>query len=189
MSSETHPLQSSWTFWMGDANEKDWKKKLQPVCDFTTVEDFWANFNHLPKPGRCFFDGESRASVGDDNKVIDEICVFKTGIRPEWEDPQNKDGGCFYVRKQMEPDQADIYWQNTVLAMIGEALDEGDEIAGARMVDKGKNFPLYRFELWLKTSDSNHVRNIKESFNAALTEGPNTFSKGHPKWDWKKHSK
>jgi len=182
-----HKLESEWTIWMGDANEKDWKKKLQEVCSFGTVEEFWNNFNHLPKPGQVFFDGESRASVGDEQKVIDEFCVFKKGVRPEWEDPANKDGGCFFVRKTMEPDQADLYWQNTILAMIGEQLDSGDEIAGARMVDKGKNFPLYRFELWIKSSDPKHVQSIKETFTEAIQDGAPKFAKGHPRFEWKKH--
>jgi hypothetical protein len=157
------------------------------VCSFGTVEDFWAAFNHLPKPGRCFFDGDSRASVGDDNKVIDEFCLFKKGVKPEWEDPANKNGGCFFVRKTMEPDQADTYWQNTCLAMIGEQLDEGDVIAGARIVDKGKAFPLYRFELWIKTSDAKVVQDVKETFHAAISQDAPTFSKGHPKFEWKRH--
>ena len=182
-----HKLNSEWTMWIGDANEKDWKKKLQPVCTFGTVESFWSNFNHLPTPGRCFFDGDSRASVGDDHKVIDEFCLFKKGIKPEWEDAANKDGGCYFVRKTLEPDQADIYWQNTCLAMIGEALDAGDQVAGARIVDKGKSFPLYRFELWIKTAEKNHVDAIKEKFNEALIEGAGSFPKGHPKFEFKKH--
>ncbi|GMH74126.1 hypothetical protein TL16_g06377 [Triparma laevis f. inornata] len=63
----------------GDALEKDWSKKIQPICTFTTVENFWQYYNHIPKPGKCFFDGESRASVGPDNKVIDELSLFKKG--------------------------------------------------------------------------------------------------------------
>ena len=85
--------------------EKDWSKKVQPICEFSTVEEFWQYFNHIPRPGKVFFDGESKASVGPSNKVIDELSIFKKGIKPEWEDPQNRDGGCFYIRQGMDPDQ------------------------------------------------------------------------------------
>ncbi|GMH77127.1 hypothetical protein TrRE_jg4455 [Triparma retinervis] len=184
---ESHPLNSEWTMWHGDALEKDWSKKIQPICDFSTVEEFWQYFNHIPRPGKVFFDGESKASVGPSNKVIDELSIFKKGIKPEWEDPQNRDGGCFYIRQALDPDQVDIYWQNTVLALIGETLDEKDSIAGARIVDKGKNFALYRFELWLKTADEEVVNKIKERFHACIKEGSPNFKKGHPKFEWKKH--
>ena len=35
-----------------------------------------------------------------------------------------------------QPEQLDIYWENLVLALIGETIDEGDEICGCRVVDK-----------------------------------------------------
>ncbi|GMI39293.1 hypothetical protein TrCOL_g10646 [Triparma columacea] len=184
---EAHPLNSEWTMWHGDALEKDWSKKIQPICDFSTVEEFWQYFNHIPRPGKVFFDGDSKASVGPSNKVIDELSIFKKGIKPEWEDPQNRDGGCFYIRQALDPDQVDIYWQNTVLALIGETLDEKDSIAGARIVDKGKNFALYRFELWLKTADEDTVNKIRERFHECIKEGSPNFKKGHPKFEWKKH--
>ena len=50
-------------------------------------------------------------------------------------------------RKLYQPDQVDIYWENLVLALIGETIDEGDEICGCRVVDKsarkGETINLY----------------------------------------------
>ncbi|CAN0199650.1 unnamed protein product, partial [Laminaria digitata] len=41
-----------------------------------------------------------------------------------------------------------------VLGLVGETIDVGDEICGARVVDKTKGQNnVYRFELWLKTTD------------------------------------
>lgn len=43
-----------------------------------------------------------------------------------------------------QPEQLDIYWENLVLALIGETIDEGDEICGCRVVDKSaKKGSLY----------------------------------------------
>ncbi|GMI07081.1 hypothetical protein TrLO_g3419 [Triparma laevis f. longispina] len=182
---EEHPLENSWTFWHGDALEKDWSKKIQPICTFTTVENFWQYYNHIPKPGKCFFDGESRASVGPDNKVIDELSMFKKGIKPEWEDPQNRDGGCLFVRKTMDPLQVDHYWQNAILGLIGETLSP--DICGVRIVDKGKrDNTMYRFEVWLKSNDQEVVRSVKEKFLRCISEGKD-FKRGPPQFDWKKH--
>lgn len=41
-----------------------------------------------------------------------------------------------------------------VLGLVGETIDVGDEICGARIVDKSKgHHVVYRFELWLRTND------------------------------------
>lgn len=41
-----------------------------------------------------------------------------------------------------------------VLGLVGETIDVGDEICGARVVDKSKgNHIVYRFELWLRSDD------------------------------------
>lgn len=54
-------------------------------------------------------------------------------------------------------------------------------------MDKGKNFALYRFELWLKTADEDTVNKIRERFHECIKEGSPNFKKGHPKFEWKKH--
>ena len=40
------------------------------------------------------------------------------------------------LRKPFTTDQLDTYWENLVLALIGETIDVGDEICGCRVVDK-----------------------------------------------------
>ena len=49
------------------------------VSTFDTVEDFWALYNHIQTP--------SGLNHGSD------YYLFKEGIKPMWEDPQNVDGG------------------------------------------------------------------------------------------------
>lgn len=44
--------------------------------------------------------------------------------------------------------------ENMVLGLVGETIDVGDEICGARVVDKSKgHHVVYRFELWLRSND------------------------------------
>ena len=40
------------------------------------------------------------------------------------------------IRKSFQPDQLDVYWENLVLALIGETIDDGDDVCGCRVVDK-----------------------------------------------------
>jgi hypothetical protein len=39
-------------------------------------------------------------------------------------------------RKSFTPDQLDVYWENLVLSLLGETIDDGDEVCGCRVVDK-----------------------------------------------------
>ena len=104
-------------------------------------------------------------------QVIDDFAFFKSSIKPEWEDPANKEHGCLQLRKSLAPEQLDLYWQNMLLALIGATLDPADVIAGARVVDKGgKTGAMYRLELWLKISDVDKVNVLRERLEAVIAD-------------------
>lgn len=49
---------------------------------------------------------------------------------------------------------SDCLQENMVLGLVGETIDVGDEVCGARVVDKSKGgHAIYRFELWLRNND------------------------------------
>lgn len=77
--------------------------------------------------------------------------LFKEGVRPEWEDPQNKHGGKWsYQYKDKRSVDVDRLWLNIMLAAIGETLeDEHDgEVMGV-VVNVRKAF--YRIGVWTRT--------------------------------------
>ena len=77
--------------------------------------------------------------------------MFKEGIKPEWEDPQNKHGGKWsYQFKDKRSVPIDDVWLNVMLAAIGETLeDENDgEVMGV-VVNVRKGF--YRVGVWTRT--------------------------------------
>ena len=41
-----------------------WMALQQIACEFSTVEEFWTSFEHLPPPSTVFFDGKSSKRVG-----------------------------------------------------------------------------------------------------------------------------
>lgn len=49
----TFPLQDSWSFWyFKNGRAGDWKDNLVHITTVSTVEGFWAVFNHLQVPSR-----------------------------------------------------------------------------------------------------------------------------------------
>ena len=63
---------------------------LHEVFTFGSVEEFWQMYNNS-------------YSIADMISNTDYL-IFKKGIRPEWEDPANKEGGKWVVTLPIEDD-------------------------------------------------------------------------------------
>mmetsp|Transcript_38879 Transcript_38879/g.44378 ORF Transcript_38879/g.44378 Transcript_38879/m.44378 type:complete len:169 (+) Transcript_38879:427-933(+) len=167
---------------------------MKALCEFNSVESFWQYFNHLPKPSEVFFDGECRKKVGPEGKTVEEYSLFKKGIEPEWGDPENVKGGEWFCRQFFESDVLDLYWQNLVMALVGETIDDSLDntgnsyVNGVRVVDKGKGYPMFKLEIWVSTRDSDLKDRIRERLIQTITDGQPPSRKAHPKFDWKDHS-
>uniref|UniRef100_A0A182Y2P0 eIF-4F 25 kDa subunit n=1 Tax=Anopheles stephensi TaxID=30069 RepID=A0A182Y2P0_ANOST len=111
-----HPLQHTWTLWYLEADRtKSWTDSMNEVTSFSTVEDFWSLYNHIRGP--------SEIKVGGD------YMLFKSHIRPMWEDEANKHGGRWTLTIQKH--LSDKYWLETVLCLIGEAFECSEQVCGA----------------------------------------------------------
>lgn len=77
--------------------------------------------------------------------------LFKEGVRPEWEDPQNKHGGKWsYQFKDKRSVDINELWLQTMMAAIGETLEDedDDEVMGV-VVNVRKAF--FRIGVWTRT--------------------------------------
>jgi len=116
-----HPLKHKWALWHLSADRnKSWENRLNEICAFDTVEDFWALYNNIRPPSALQWSCDYN--------------VFREGIRPMWEEEQNKRGGRWLISidKVRHNDLLDIFWLEVLLAIIGEQFGEqGEEICGA----------------------------------------------------------
>ncbi|XP_008775281.1 eukaryotic translation initiation factor 4E-1-like [Phoenix dactylifera] len=132
-----HPLEHSWTFWFDNPSAKSkqaaWGSSIRPVHTFATVEDFWSLYNNIRQP--------SKLVVGAD------FHCFKYKIEPKWEDPVCANGGKWTI--SCSRGKSDTFWLHTLLAMIGEQFDYGDEICGAVVSVRGKQ---EKIALWTKNA-------------------------------------
>ena len=108
--------------------------------------------------------------------------LFKKGVRPEWEDAQNKHGGKWsYQFKEKKSTDIDQLWLHAQLAAIGETLEDEDdnEVMGV-VVNVRKGF--YRVGLWTRTvgkskGDNNGKKDvlmkIGENFKEVMKLAPN----------------
>jgi len=116
---------------------------------------------------------------------VEGFSLFRRGIRPEWEDANNAQGGEWHA-KCTDLETVDGWWLNTVMALVGETLGEGSEgVTGARMVDKsdGKQGHVgYRIEVWYRSGAE--ANTIHDHLCKIITEG---LSSETPKFSRKHH--
>ena len=85
----------------------------------------------------------------------------------------------------------DKYWNNLVLGLVGCTIDAGDNICGARVVDKsqlGRPHTMFRIELWLKTKDTQIAKQMKDAMMEVMTDGDsNKTAELSSDFSWKAH--
>lgn len=203
-SSKNQMANSTWTIWEQRVKDKkaDWAEQFKQAAQFSTVKEFWSCWNHLPQPSTLLSGQKFVRQENDVSTIVTSLMIFRKGIKPEWEDPWNAQGGHFLL--SLKPDlggaQVDELWNNVVMGMIIGAIEPADMITGVRLVDKtsDKNFPLIKLELWfndIDKEDSGRLFKLRGSFEACMRtdiEGgdrkkiwPNTEKVPHAKEDVK----
>ncbi|KAJ0408127.1 hypothetical protein P43SY_002097 [Pythium insidiosum] len=118
--------------------QESYEKSIKDLGDFKTVQGFWRVYNHLVRP--------------NDLPNTMDYHLFKTGIKPMWEDPANRKGGKWMVR--VRKGIASRYWEDLVLAIIGEQFDVGNEICGAVVSIRYTEDVI---SLWNRNADNNEA--------------------------------
>jgi translation initiation factor 4E len=136
------PLKHSWVIWYRPPTSKnsDYEKSTKAMCKMATVQQFWKTFAHLKRPSAL--------------PTVSDYHFFKEGIRPVWEDEENKRGGKWIMR--LKKGVSDRYWEDLLMAIIGDQFAEaGEEVCGAVLsVRSGEDV----FSIWTKNDGG---RNIK----------------------------
>ncbi|KAI0391266.1 translation initiation factor eIF4e [Xylariaceae sp. FL0594] len=116
----SHPLRDTWVFWYRPPITKangyiEYDKTLHPMMSVKTVEEFWLAYFHLKRPSLL--------------PTVSDYHLFKEGVRPIWEDEENKHGGKWILR--LKKGVADRYYEDLIIACVGDQFgDESDEICG-----------------------------------------------------------
>ena len=114
----------------------EYEAGLMVVGDFDTVESFCRYFNWLKPPSKL----EKNSNYH----------LFKKGIKPMWEDEANANGGKWVLTMKNNPQLLDRCWNWLAMALVGEDMDEGDEICGAVVSLRSK---VDRIQLWTRSKD------------------------------------
>ena len=161
MNEEEHPLEFTYALSyfkrpQGKFNPEQYADHVQTIAIFNTVEQFWRVYSHLQRPS-------------DVAEKVD-FHLFKTGIKPVWEDDANKNGGKWIVR--LKKGLSSRIWENLILAMLGEQFMVGEEICGAVCSIRNQEDIV---SLWNRTaSDVPTTNRIRDTMRRVLNLPPNT---------------
>jgi len=134
---------------------ENYERIVKPIGAFSTVEGFWQYYNHLVRP--------------NDLSVTSDYHLFRYPIKPLWEDEANRQGGKWIVR--LRKGLASKYWEDLLLAIIGEQFDTNDEICGIVISIRFQEDIL---SIWNRTSNDQTVKLlIHDKMRQILADIPN----------------
>lgn len=143
---ELHSLKHSWNLWAHLPHDPDWTaKSYKKVFQFKTVEETIAMTEMLPPDliKNCMW------------------FIMKAGIVPQWEDPKNRNGGCFSY-KVSNKNLLDI-WKNLTYVLVGETISTQRDFVAAVTgitVSPKKNFCIVK--IWMTNCDHQNPQKISE---------------------------
>lgn len=140
-----HALQDTWLWWSNKVKrEQAWESLLVRIHVFRTVEEFWSLYEELRHP----VDLTSGC----------ELSVFKRGVAPKWEDPQNASGGRWVfevpterLERRPSGDCAGDPYLKLLLFVIGDNLGADTEFLNG--VVCGVRSRRIKISIWLSVCD------------------------------------
>ena len=125
-----------------------------PLIHWLQVEGFWSYYNHVVRP--------------NDLPNSTDLHLFKEGVKPMWEDEENRKGGKWILR--MKKGLASRQWEDLLLALVGGQMftNEGleSQVCGAVM---SVRFQEDIISVWTKdATDLNAKTAIRDALKSAL---------------------
>jgi len=116
------PLDYSWTFWYDiqpsrGLDKEHYEEQLHQAASFHTIPDFWKGWNQVLQVSPT---------------LESNVRIFKSGVKPLWEDPSNVNGGKWVAitpktKNQQRTIQA---WLSLLITILVGELGFEDDITG-----------------------------------------------------------
>lgn len=154
-SSEYHALASKWTMWAHLPHDTDWSiNSYKKIYTMETVEQAIALTETLPD-------------------VLVKNCMLflmRYGIKPIWEDPQNRAGGCFSYKISNKS----VYevWKELSYVLVGESISIKPSfvanVTGITISPK-KNFCIIK--IWMSTCANQNPSIVTDEVKGMTSQG------------------
>ena len=153
--SSYHELSDKWTLWAHLPHNTDWSiKSYIPISTFATVEDTLAVTETLPA-------------------ILVENCMLfmmREGIKPTWEDPKNRNGGCFSYKVSNK--NVHKVWKDLTYVVVGSSVSKNANfvncVSGITISPK-KNFCIIK--IWMTDCNNQNPSIVTSDVKGLLAQG------------------
>ena len=150
-----HNLTSSWVLWGHLPHNSDWSiKSYIKIGKFATIEDTIAVTETLPS-------------------ILIENCMLflmREGIKPTWEDPKNRSGGCFSCKISNKT----VYtvWKELTYMIVGDSISKNlnfvNSVTGITISPK-KSFCIIK--IWMSDCNNQNPAIITNDIKGIIPQG------------------
>ena len=147
-SKQHHETNSEWIFWAHMPHDTNWSlDSYKKIISISKLEDLFDLYKVTPD-------------------ILIQNCmlfIMKDNIKPIWEDPSNRKGGCFSY-KILNKDVPEI-WKKLSFGLIGESVSNNNdfvETVNGITISPKKNFCIIK--VWVKTCKFQDPSLILDSF-------------------------
>jgi len=148
-------LKSRWNLWAHLPQDPDWTvKSYKKICQFKTVEETIGITESLPADliKNCM------------------LFIMKEGITPMWEDPKNRNGGCFSYKVSNK--NVFEVWRDLTYVLIGETIGTNSNfvncVTGITVSPK-KNFCIIK--IWMTNCDNQNPQIVTNEIRNLMPQG------------------
>jgi hypothetical protein len=153
--SELHTLNNKWTMWAHLPHDTDWSiNSYKKILTMETVEETIALSETMPE-------------------ILVKNCMLflmKDGIKPIWEDPKNRSGGCFSYKISNKS----VYevWKELSYTIVGESISSQvsfvANVNGITISPK-KNFCIIK--IWMATCTNQNPSIVTTDVKGIVSQG------------------
>lgn len=155
MEEEYHILSDKWCLWAHLPHDTDWGiNSYKNIYTFNSVEETIAVIETLPD-------------------ILVKNCMMflmREGIKPTWEDPQNRNGGCFSYKVSNKH----VYnvWKELSYVLVGRSLSSNESfvanVTGITISPK-KNFCIIK--IWMTDCNNQNPSIVTSDVKGLLAQG------------------
>jgi hypothetical protein len=141
---DTHPLYDKWVLWAHLPHDTDWSiNSYKKIMVIKSVEEMVALYSAIPE------------------KLVKNCMLFvmRNEINPMWEDPKNRQGGCFSFKVPNK--MVHSVWKNLSYLLVGETLTNDPrllKIINGITISPKKAFCIIK--IWLKNCDMQNPQQL-----------------------------
>lgn len=150
-----HKLKYKWNLWAHLPQDSDWTvKSYKKIYQFKSLEEAIAITESLPADlvKNCM------------------LFIMKDGITPMWEDPKNRNGGCFSYKVSNK--NVFEVWRDITYVLIGQTISDNNifvnSVTGITISPK-KNFCIIK--IWMTNCDHQNPQIVTSEIKNIIPQG------------------